>query len=83
MIEGEIPGYTYGTSEVAKSPLSDEAFEKLKSSVGFTDEDVQYLKLAGEILTGEPMESFTNAHLERGKVMEPEARELYGFVHDC
>ena len=51
MIEGEIPGYTYGTSEVAKSPLSDEAFEKLKSSVGFTDEDVQYLKLAGEILS--------------------------------
>ena len=40
-------------------------------------------KLAGEILTGEPMESYTNAHLERGKVMEPEARELYGFVHDC
>ena len=24
------------------------------------------LKLAGEIITGEPMESFTNAHMERG-----------------
>lgn len=40
-------------------------------------------KLAGEILTGEPMESFTNAHMERGRVMEDEARELYAFVHDA
>jgi len=41
------------------------------------------LKLAGEILTGQPQEAYTNAHLERGKVMEPEARELYGFVNDA
>lgn len=40
-------------------------------------------KLAGEILTGEPMESYTNAHMERGRVMEDEARELYAFVHDA
>ena len=40
-------------------------------------------KLAGEILTGEPMESYSNSNMDRGKVMEPEARELYGFVHDC
>lgn len=40
------------------------------------------LKLAGEILTGEPMESYTNAHLERGKVMEEEARDFYAFLHD-
>lgn len=38
------------------------------------------LKLAGEILTGEPMESYTNAHMERGKVMEDEARDLYSFI---
>lgn len=37
------------------------------------------LKLAGEILTGEPMESFSNEHTERGHVMEPEARDLYTF----
>jgi len=37
-------------------------------------------KLAGEILTGEPAESYTNAHMERGKVMEDEARDLYAFV---
>ncbi len=40
-------------------------------------------KLAGEIITGEPMESFTNAHMDRGKVMEQEARDLYAFMTDC
>jgi len=36
-------------------------------------------KLAGEIITGEPMENYSNAHMERGKEMEAEARELYAF----
>lgn len=36
-------------------------------------------KLAGEIITGEPMESYSNEHMERGKVMEAEARDLYAF----
>jgi hypothetical protein len=36
-------------------------------------------KLAGEILTGEPMESYTNADMERGKLMEDEARDAYVF----
>lgn len=40
------------------------------------------LKLAGEILTGEPMESYSNAHMERGKLMEAEARNLYSFMTD-
>lgn len=39
-------------------------------------------KLAGEILTGEPMDSYTNAHFERGKEMEAEARAYYAFRHD-
>lgn len=39
-------------------------------------------KLAGEIITGEPMEAFTNAHMERGKLMEQEARDLYAFMTD-
>jgi hypothetical protein len=44
----------------------------------------EYLrKLAGEILTGEPMDSYSNGHMERGKAMEDEARELYTFVHDA
>jgi hypothetical protein len=39
-------------------------------------------KLAGEILTGEPMESFSNQHMERGKEQEAEARDMYAFMND-
>lgn len=39
-------------------------------------------QLAGEIITGKPMESFSNGHMERGHVMEPEARDLYSFATD-
>jgi hypothetical protein len=41
------------------------------------------LKLAGEILTGEPMDSANTFHMERGKALEPEARDLYAFLADC
>lgn len=37
------------------------------------------LKLAGEIITGEPMENFVNANTDRGHAMEAEARDLYAF----
>jgi hypothetical protein len=40
------------------------------------------LKLAGEILTGEPMSSYSNGDMERGKIMEDEARDLYAFMTD-
>lgn len=39
------------------------------------------LKLAGEIITGEPAESYDNAHMERGRIMEDEARDYYEFVY--
>ncbi len=39
-------------------------------------------KLAGEIITGEPMDRFSNAHMERGHAMEGEARDAYAFLHD-
>lgn len=38
------------------------------------------LKLLGERLTGEPSDDYTNAHMERGKLMEDEAREDYVFT---
>lgn len=38
------------------------------------------LKLIGERLTGEPMYSHSNEHMERGKVMEAEARDLYQMI---
>lgn len=40
-------------------------------------------KLAGEILTSEPSESFSSVHMERGKAMEDEAREHYAFIEDA
>jgi hypothetical protein len=40
------------------------------------------LKLVGEILTGEPMDSYSNAHMERGKAMEDEARDFYAYLTD-
>lgn len=38
-------------------------------------------KLAGEIITGEPMEGYSNEHMQRGKDMEAEARQTYAFIH--
>lgn len=40
-------------------------------------------KLAGERLTGKPMDSYSNGHMERGKEMEGEARNLYAMVSDA
>lgn len=39
-------------------------------------------KLAGEIITGKQMDSYSNGHMERGKEMEEEARNAYAFMHD-
>lgn len=37
------------------------------------------LTLLGERLTGEVVEGYSNSHMERGKVMEQEARDWYAF----
>lgn len=39
-------------------------------------------KVAGEILTGEVAESYSNGHMERGIGMEEEARDAYQFLTD-
>lgn len=41
------------------------------------------LTLLGERLTGEVVDGYSNAHMERGKVMEAEARDLYTFRTDA
>jgi len=40
-------------------------------------------KLAGEIITGEPTEQFSNVHTDRGNAMEDEARETYAFINEA
>lgn len=39
--------------------------------------DAYMRKLIGEVITGEPAETYTNKHMERGHEWEPMARELY------
>jgi Protoglobin len=46
----QIHGYTYGTSEVATSPVTLQQLEALKVTVGFTEEDQRYLQQAGTVL---------------------------------
>ncbi|MCA6380696.1 MAG: protogloblin ApPgb [Cytophagales bacterium] len=43
-------GYTYGTSAVAKSPMSLEELKLLQQSLLFGDEDIKYLKMSHDIL---------------------------------
>ncbi len=45
-----IAGYTFGTEQAANSLLTLNDLELLKQTVLFTDEDEQYLRLAGQVL---------------------------------
>jgi hypothetical protein len=45
-----IPGYTFGTTAVARSPLSLAELELMKKSVLFGEEDVRYLRMSHEVL---------------------------------
>jgi len=55
MQEGGDPirGYTYGTAAVSASPVGLDELEKLRISAGFTAEDEQFLRLAGQALNGQ------------------------------
>lgn len=50
MANQNIPGYTYGSSASARSPLNMQDLENLKKAVLFTAEDEKYLRLAGQVL---------------------------------
>jgi hypothetical protein len=47
---GEIPGYDFGTQVAGESPLGLEELDLLKQTVLFTEEDEDYLRLAGDVL---------------------------------
>lgn len=55
-VASQIPGYSYGTSDVAKSPISLADLEQLKQSVGFTAQDERNLRMAGEVLADQTKE---------------------------
>lgn len=46
-----IAGYDYGTSRAAHSPVTLEELRALEQTVGWTSEDADGLKLAGEVLS--------------------------------
>lgn len=48
-----IPAYTYGEPELAPSPVTLEELESLKRSLGFTPEEERFLRMAGQVLTGQ------------------------------
>lgn len=48
--EMSIPGDTYGTAAVARSPVTFADFELIKKSVLFGDEDVTYLRLSHDVV---------------------------------
>jgi hypothetical protein len=52
-ISEDIPGYSYGTGAVARSPVSMRELDDLKIGAGFTAEDERYLRLAGEVLANQ------------------------------
>jgi Protoglobin len=45
-----IPGYSYGTSAVTRSPVTLADFELMKKSVLFGDDDVKYLRLSHDVV---------------------------------
>ncbi|MEO8344634.1 MAG: protoglobin domain-containing protein [Betaproteobacteria bacterium] len=48
-----IPGYTYGTGAVARSPVTLDDFEMMKKSVLFGDDDVKHLRLSHDVVKGQ------------------------------
>jgi hypothetical protein len=46
----EIPGYGFGAQATARSPLDLMDLDLLKQTVLFTEEDEEYLRLAGDVL---------------------------------
>lgn len=50
MNNAKIAGYTFGTHEAARSPLSEQALGLLKQTVLLTEDDIRYLRTAGEVL---------------------------------
>jgi hypothetical protein len=45
-----IPGYTYGQPSVPQSPVTLTELEEIKKALLFGEEDLRYLRLAGEVL---------------------------------
>jgi Protoglobin len=45
-----IPGYTYGSAQLARSPVSEEDLRLLEATLLWTPDDERYLRMAGDVL---------------------------------
>ena len=63
-------------------PTASRFKDVLAKGQGLTRKKYLYT-LAGERLTGEPAESYSNEAMERGHALEAEARERYAFQRDA
>jgi hypothetical protein len=51
-----IGGYTYGTPEASRSPLTLADLDRLKAAVNLTEKDEQYLNMAGDVLADQAVD---------------------------
>lgn len=69
----DLPGYDYGRPGIQRSPVTLEELDLLKRTVTLTDEDMHYLRMAGDVLesrTGDVVDAWravigANPHLAR------------------
>lgn len=78
VVQGEPEWYEARRGIVTASHFSD----VMAQGTGATRRKYM-LRLAGERLTGEIAEAYSNAHMERGQEHEPKARAQYEFDTDC
>ena len=53
MSNQQVPGYDFGEESIPDAPISTEEFDHLKQSVMFTEDDEDYLQMAGTVLNGQ------------------------------
>lgn len=84
MIIHNIPQGTVEWLAVRAGKVTASEFDSVlaqgRNGVSKTRQTYMY-RLAGEIITGQVVETYTNANMERGKVMEDEARAWYEVMH--
>jgi len=79
MVAAEIPGYSYGSRDSSRSPITAEEFVLMKQVARFTSEDVRWLRAAGEAFIGHTQELVTTW---RGVIAAQPHLKKYGLDLD-
>ncbi len=86
----EIPGYTYGTEAVPRSPVTMEEFERMKETALFGEEDIKYLQMSYEVVkdhTEEILDQWygfvgDNPHLLASFTRKSDGEPISGYLND-